>query len=269
MQLPQGHILEPGMQGVYVRLLQFELQLFEVEISDDEVFGNAFGPDTKQAIVRLQEDLGLQDVTAGIVARQTADSLNRVVGEQIPAERIVDQLALAIEVYQGRIDDLQETGPNPQTVRGLQDALQALGIVHEELQGQALAEAQARVQELEAQLNGGQDDTEQCIVRGEVRQANGRPLDSALVQAIEKGLRGRDQPLGETQSDERGRYEITYSRQAGKKCTALIVRVLSANNELSVESELIHKPEREQVVDLMVGGGDIRAHRNLSDCRRL
>jgi peptidoglycan hydrolase-like protein with peptidoglycan-binding domain len=50
------------------------------------------------------------------------------------------------------------------------------------------------------------------VVRGQIRQADGRPLADATVRAIDKNLRS-EEPLGETRTDEAGRYEIAYTAE--------------------------------------------------------
>lgn len=91
------------------------------------------------------------------------------------------------------------------------------------------------------------------VVRGRVTQADGTPIAGARVQAVEKALLGRaDRPLGQTQSDAAGLYEIRVPR-VDADGVDLLVQVLAPDSEdVITRSPLILGAEGERTVDLIV-----------------
>ncbi len=99
--------------------------------------------------------------------------------------------------------------------------------------------------------------TQPLTVRGQVRTADGRPLKGHLVRAFDKDLRN-EELLGETKTDNAGRYEIGYSperfRRAEKASADLIVRALDAQGTVVAESSILFNAEPQATVDLVAGG---------------
>ncbi|MDR4497892.1 MAG: neuraminidase-like domain-containing protein [Candidatus Scalindua sp.] len=97
------------------------------------------------------------------------------------------------------------------------------------------------------------------IVRGTVRQADGKPLPGGTVKAFDKDMRS-EQELGKAETDTAGHYEITYRtnqfRRVEKGNADLLVRVYDQQNkELVSTPKPIFNALRVITVDLMVGGG--------------
>ncbi len=93
------------------------------------------------------------------------------------------------------------------------------------------------------------------VVRGQVRWMDGKPLATAVVQAVDRDLRG-EQALGQAQTDKDGRYEICYTPaqfiRAEKNSADLVVRALNAaGGAIAVSPILINAPA-EATVDLVV-----------------
>jgi hypothetical protein len=76
-------------------------------------------------------------------------------------------------------------------------------------------------------------------VQGQITQPGGRPLAGVTVRAFDRDLR-REQLLGQTQTDERGRYTIGYTAaqfiHAEKSAADLVVRVYSPRGAVLGES---------------------------------
>lgn len=98
-------------------------------------------------------------------------------------------------------------------------------------------------------------------VRGQVADALGRPLASALVRAFDKDLRS-EQLLGEQTTEADGHYQIQYIRdqfRRAEKATAdLIVHVLDADGTLLIASPVQFNAPAQTTLDLMIGGGEPR-----------
>lgn len=104
--------------------------------------------------------------------------------------------------------------------------------------------------------DAGDDEAMAFIVKGAVRQKDKSPLAGAFVRAVDKDLR-HEQELGQSVTDEQGRYEIKYTRdrfrRAEKKSADLIVRVFdpATGRLLLAESEIIFNAGPVAVVDLI------------------
>ena len=99
-------------------------------------------------------------------------------------------------------------------------------------------------------------------VHGSVRNAFARPLVRTTVRAFDKDLRS-EQLLGETATDAKGHYTITYLDSdfsyAEKTRADLLVRAYDTDNAtVLVESELIFNAGTDENVDLMAGGEEYR-----------
>ena len=100
-------------------------------------------------------------------------------------------------------------------------------------------------------------DSKQFIVKGQIRLTIKRPLVNGIVRAFDKDLR-QEQLLGESSTDEKGYYEIEYSRdqfrRVEKKSADLIVRVFDekATDLLLAESVIIFNAKSVEVVNLTV-----------------
>jgi hypothetical protein len=99
-------------------------------------------------------------------------------------------------------------------------------------------------------------------VRGQLRNADGRPLRGQRIEVVDRDLRS-EQPLGEkTTSDSRGLFCVEYRagefRRAEKGSADLVVRAYEPRRERGepiAESKTVFNAGRVEVVDLMVGGG--------------
>ncbi len=99
-------------------------------------------------------------------------------------------------------------------------------------------------------------------VRGQLRDADGKPLRGQRIEVVDRDLRS-EQPLGEkTTSDSRGLFCIEYTarefRRAEKGSADLVVRAYDPRRERGepiAESKTVFNAGRVEVVDLMVGGG--------------
>lgn len=99
------------------------------------------------------------------------------------------------------------------------------------------------------------DKTELFIVRGQIRQANGKPFVGALVRAFDKDLR-KQQKLDESSTDEEGRYTISYSKErferAEKGSADLFIVVFDADEQELARSDVVFNALQEETVDLTV-----------------
>lgn len=91
------------------------------------------------------------------------------------------------------------------------------------------------------------------IVRGTVREANGKPARNAIVRAYDQDLR-KKQLLGKTVTNAEGRYNISYNslkfQRAEKTNADLLVVVLTAKGkELALSNVLFNAPI-EAIIDL-------------------
>ena len=100
-----------------------------------------------------------------------------------------------------------------------------------------------------------QPQSRRFIVRGEIRQQDGRPTPALLVKAFDKDLRS-EELLGETTANERGHYEIMYTadqfRRAKKRSADLVVRAFWADGEQAAESETLFNAPPVATVNLVV-----------------
>ncbi|MBB3188947.1 neuraminidase-like domain-containing protein [Halomonas cerina] len=119
-------------------------------------------------------------------------------------------------------------------------------------------EATGIVDERTAQAINAAVDAEQperFVVNGQVQQRDGTPEPGVLVRAVDRDLR-REQELGQTLTNESGRYEIAYTagqfRRADKGNADLVVRVFDAEGrELAASETIFHAPPVAEV-DLVV-----------------
>ncbi len=102
------------------------------------------------------------------------------------------------------------------------------------------------------------------IVKGTVLHPNGQPLVDGIVKAFDKDLRS-EQSLGESATDPKGRYEITYRidqfPRAEKKRTDLIVRVYDQKNNLLYEpqsEEIVFNAPSVALIDVQLEVGGVR-----------
>ena len=95
------------------------------------------------------------------------------------------------------------------------------------------------------------------LVRGQVRQMNGRPLAGVLVRAFDKDLRS-EELLGEVATDDTGHFEIQYTtdqfRRADKGSADLRVCVCNEGGRELASSPIIFNAQPVETVDLSVGG---------------
>lgn len=99
---------------------------------------------------------------------------------------------------------------------------------------------------------------ESFVVKGLVLHKNGTPTKGVIIRAFDKDLRS-EQPLGETRSDENGRYSIRYEIEqflrAEKRCADLVVRVFGLKGreeKLLAKSPTIFNAKSEETIDLTV-----------------
>ncbi len=97
-------------------------------------------------------------------------------------------------------------------------------------------------------------DEKRFIIRGTVRDANGKPAIGVTIKAFDRDLRS-EEPLGQPIiTDEDGRYEITYTARefsrAEKGSADLRVAVFDPANRELVTSKIIYNAQPEEVVDL-------------------
>ena len=98
-----------------------------------------------------------------------------------------------------------------------------------------------------------------CILKGTIRHTEGIPLPGLIVRAFDRGMR-TESLLGETFTDEKGNYEITYSRRdlQAKEQADLIIRVFEPKREGEEKgeeiaaSETIFNASLQQDIDLEV-----------------
>src|SRR5258706_3405186 len=97
-------------------------------------------------------------------------------------------------------------------------------------------------------------DEKRFIIRGTVRDANGKPAIGVTIKAFDRDLRS-EEPLGQPIiTDEDGRYEITYTARefsrAEKGSADLRVAVFDPANRELVTSKIIYNAQPEEVGDL-------------------
>lgn len=94
------------------------------------------------------------------------------------------------------------------------------------------------------------------VVKGQVRQADGRPLAQGRVRAFDVDLR-YEEPLGEATTGPDGNYEISYTaqqfRRAEKKSADLVVRVFSPEGSLLYTSPIKFNAQPVEIVDIFLG----------------
>lgn len=94
------------------------------------------------------------------------------------------------------------------------------------------------------------------VVRGEVTAESGRPLAAVVVRAFEKRLR-EEVPLGQTSTDDRGKYSIGYGpeqlRDPDDESPNLVVRGFSIGGTIALaESDVRHSAGPDEVINLVV-----------------
>jgi peptidoglycan hydrolase-like protein with peptidoglycan-binding domain len=108
-------------------------------------------------------------------------------------------------------------------------------------------EATGRVDDLTAKAIKGAVDalsaqTGRFIVQGQVSKQDGSPAAQIIVKAVDKDLR-HEQALGETTTNQDGRYEITYTakqfRRAEKKAADLAVHFFNVDGKQLGTSEIL------------------------------
>lgn len=106
------------------------------------------------------------------------------------------------------------------------------------------------------------------VVRGTVREMNGKLAAEVRVRAFDRDLRS-EELLGETKADAKGSYEIRYSpeqfRRAEKGSADLRVAAFDDKEQQLVSSAIIFNAEPEEIVDLSIGG----EHRGPSEYENL
>ncbi|MCP4407030.1 MAG: hypothetical protein GY807_04590 [Gammaproteobacteria bacterium] len=143
------------------------------------------------------------------------------------------------EVEQGLYD-----GDTIEAVMAFQQAhnLQQTGVVDEETAKRINAASQP----------------ESFVVRGKVRQADGRPLAGAIVHAFDRDMR-YEQLLGQTTADAAGGYHIAYMRQqfrrAEKERADLVIRMVDEYGNEIAASDIVFNAEPDQTIDLTLQPG--------------
>lgn len=99
--------------------------------------------------------------------------------------------------------------------------------------------------------------TQQYVVQGTVRGANGKPLSNIVVRAYDQDLRRR-QKMGEGSTDREGRYRIAYSQsafcRAEKDGADLVTIVFDADDvELSRSAMLFNAPAEAMIDHVILG----------------
>lgn len=99
----------------------------------------------------------------------------------------------------------------------------------------------------------------QFVVRGTVKDSNGKPLANAIMRAFDRDLR-KTQQFGENVvTDAEGRYEIRYSTKefvtgdaTPNSAPDLFVRALGADNQILAESPVRFNAGQEETIDLVI-----------------
>ena len=93
------------------------------------------------------------------------------------------------------------------------------------------------------------------VVRGHVRQTDGRPFTEGAVQVFDKDLRS-EELLGAATLDASGFYEVRYSpeqfRRAEKQAADLIVRILNLRREVLFSTDVIFNAAPVQTIDIVL-----------------
>jgi hypothetical protein len=91
------------------------------------------------------------------------------------------------------------------------------------------------------------------VVKGQVRQPDGRPFVRGLVRAFDRDLRS-EQLLGECHTDRGGAYRIDYGthhfRVVEKGAADLLVKLLDADGSMLVASSILFNAPAEATVNL-------------------
>ncbi len=268
----QGRELKLEMQGADVRLLQFELGLLGLDVPNDEQLKNFFGEGTQRAVMRFQQQFNLDPT--GLVDERTARQINGMIGERVPVEKALDQLADLVAALHKQLATLARDNVTlRREARRLKETLDALSAAHEQLKAEAtasagrvaeleraLAQAAARIRELEARLGEGQDD--RLIVRGRVVSEAQSGLPDLRVVAVDKNI-GQDAILGEATSGAGGAYEIAYEpaalRERGKDRADLQVQVFApegGDGPLAL-SDVRYDAGSPAIIDVQVPSGQL------------
>jgi hypothetical protein len=127
------------------------------------------------------------------------------------------------------------------------DGLQMSGIVDQETAARINRKGQGP----------GSDSAESFVVKGRVVYADGKALADGLVRAFDKDLRS-EELLGETTTDEEGRYAIHYNAEqfsrAEQGSADLIVRAYNPEGRELAGSQIVFNAQPEETIDLVVGG---------------
>lgn len=93
------------------------------------------------------------------------------------------------------------------------------------------------------------------VVKGQVRQTDGRPFTAGTVQVFDKDLRS-EELLGESTLDAAGFYEVRYSpeqfRRAEKQAADLIVRIVNPRREVLFSTDVIFNAAPVQTIDIVL-----------------
>ena len=97
----------------------------------------------------------------------------------------------------------------------------------------------------------GQDSTKSFVVKGRVVYADGKPLADGLVRAFDKDLRS-EEFLGETTTDEAGRYAIHYNEEQFSRAELgsadLIVRAYNPDGLELASSQIVFNAQPEETI---------------------
>ncbi|HZJ08918.1 MAG TPA: peptidoglycan-binding domain-containing protein, partial [Trueperaceae bacterium] len=259
MQL-QGRNLTFDLRGADVRLLQLELNLLDRDIPDEEVDANHFGENTQRAVLRFQEEFGLDPT--GVVENRTARRINAAVRERVPVDQALDRLTEAVKHTLEQIDGLDRDQPDLRAkIERNGDALHAFTLALDGLR--VLDAPDDRVAEIDEMLEVGRarlesladglDDDATFSVSGLVIQRGGAPIVGARVRALEKHVvNAQDRVLGEVRSGDDGAYAVRYSMEGEARADLLIEVLAPEDDEVITRSPLIVDAAPQQTVDLVV-----------------
>ena len=256
----QGRDLARDLRGGDVRLLQFELRLLGLDMSEEEALANHFGEGTRGAVLRFQERVGLH--LTGIVERETARRINAAVRERVAPDTASDRLAVVVKRTLGQIHalDPEQSDLSAQVARQ-GDSLHAFTIALVDLRergarddtvviiDEMLETGRARLKA----LADGLDDHRSFSVSGLVIQSDGAPIVGARVRALERRLVNvQKRVLGEVRSADDGAYAVRYSVEGEARADLLIEVLAPEGDEVITRSPLIVDAAPQQTVDLVV-----------------
>ncbi|WP_182407528.1 neuraminidase-like domain-containing protein [Psychrobacter sp. GP33] len=251
-------------RGADVRLLQFELGLLDLNISDEEVAANHFGEGTREAVLKLQEEFGLE--ADGVVDEVTAERINAKLRQLIPMDKGLEQLARSVKLTLEQIDELTPTTDDLRVqIKRFSEIIKAFLLALDMFQEWGASKDQvkqvekmltARQKQLTKLASSLDDELEEAkerssVVSGKVQREDSLPLKGVKVRASHEVELGSIH-LGEDMTDAQGHYTIRYELLPGVDGVNLKISAIGDDGETVVSSQVVSNAKPIETIDLVV-----------------